>query len=91
MRTNGTATDCTCRAGGSGPAPDVGVSVVLRAVDATCVQVLQGNAIVGLVDAADARSLAPALAVGAGVLRGCVQRSAALGGMYTVRVTEGVS
>lgn len=88
MRTNGTASECTCRASGSGGPPDVGAPVVLRAVDDALVQVLLGNAVVGTVDAADARALAPAFIVGSGVLRGCVQRAAALGGMYTVRVTE---
>lgn len=87
MRRNGLATECTCRATGLGAAPDVGASVVLRALDAS-VEVIQGNAVVGVVDATDARVLAPALSVGAGVLRGCVQRAAKLGGIYTVRVTE---
>lgn len=88
MRTNGIASECTCRASGSARPPDIGAPVVLRAVDDACVQVIQGNAVVGTVDTADARALGPAFIAGAGVLRGCVQRAAALGGMYTVRVTE---
>jgi len=89
MRTNGSATDCACRTIGSAPAPEVGSWVLLRTVDAARVDVISGNALVGTIDRADASALEPAFSVGSGVLRGCVQRGAVLGGLYTVRVTEG--
>jgi hypothetical protein len=90
MRTNGTATDCRCRVIGAAQAPDVGAGVVLRAAGETRADVICGNAIVGTVEGADVQALAPAFSAGAGVLRGTVQRAAVLGGLYTVRVTEGV-
>ena len=37
MRTNGIASECTCRASGSARPPDIGAPVVLRAVDGACV------------------------------------------------------
>jgi hypothetical protein len=89
MRTNGTATDCTCRVIGTAPAPDVGAGVVLRTAGDARAEVICGNAIVGTVDGADVQALGPAFTAGAGVLRGTVQRGAVLGGLYTVRVTEG--
>src|SRR5262249_36011110 len=89
MRENGMATDCKCRVVGAEGGPETGAEVVLRAVGAGA-DVICGNAIIGMVEPPDIQALAPAFAAGAGVLRGTVQRGPGLGGLYTVRVIEGV-